>query len=173
MSEGTCPACESGKHDLCQPILNDGTGCDCHHAGHRVSRNPVIGSQFRVTRLDPEGNPTGESFEIKGSMTGRISGEGEHPYLREVEREIPPLHMPTAFESIKMDVQFQEVDPELVALLTGSGDYKPGTLHSLQVASPVKRKWWQWLLRRPREYRYLYLPSVKIGEVSTDGNDPS
>lgn len=37
---GTCPSCVSGYHESCQPTLNDGSGCDCFHQGHRAEENP-------------------------------------------------------------------------------------------------------------------------------------
>lgn len=124
---------------------------------------PIKGAEFRVTRLDEQGNPIGESFEIKGSMTGRITGTGPHPHLEEVDR-LPPME----FKTLSMDVTIADVDPEAIALLTGTGKYTPGSTHSMTITGPVKRTFWQWLRRRPRQYRTTYLPHVTMGEVEFD-----
>lgn len=69
-----------------------------------------------------------------------------------------PKGEPFTFEAVSMELTFTEVNPELIDLVTG-GTAEPIT--SLEVYAPIKRTFWQWLRRKPRQYRVVYIPSVR------------
>jgi hypothetical protein len=66
-------------------------------------------------------------------------------------------------EPITVEFTLAEVDPEVLALLTGVRPDGERPVHqSMEVWGEHKRKWWEWLLRRPRRRYHYYLPNVKI-----------
>jgi hypothetical protein len=51
------------------------------------------------------------------------------------------------------------LSPEQQAMLLD--DEAPTAGPSLGVLAPVRRKWWEWLLRRPRRWRLYHMPSAR------------
>jgi hypothetical protein len=83
----------------------------------------------------------------------------------------PPLR------EYKVEVEFGEVDPEVLSLLTGmevktvngmTTFAKPDQpVHAaMEVRGFRKRTFWQWLFRRPRQPYTYYFPNVRIEGVS-------
>lgn len=71
----------------------------------------------------------------------------------------------SALRTFSMDIEFATVDPDLFAILTGTA---PPTF-AVEVTTPIKRTFWQWLFRRPVQYSVIYIPHATIGEVNPDG----
>lgn len=74
---------------------------------------------------------------------------------------------------ITVEFTMEEVDPEVVNLLWGA---KPGTPikdatqagHSVEMTIPIKRTFWQWLLRRPVQYRRILIPNARVNVKSEE-----
>lgn len=137
-------------------------GWDNGHAYWCAGPKPVEGKRLRVTRLDAEGNPTGETIEVGDALTTIDPGILMIP---------EDLKMP---ETLSMDVAFMQPDPEVMDLLTGGwGRLRPPapTHHAIEVRYrlPVRRRaWrvvWEWLTRKPRQYTDNYF-CVPYAEVS-------
>lgn len=64
---------------------------------------------------------------------------------------------------LSMDVTFAAVDPKLLGILTG-GDFgtAPPATFSLEAVVPVKRTFWQWLRRRPRQHMRYVIPNARL-----------
>lgn len=66
-------------------------------------------------------------------------------------------------EPIKMEVTFSEVDPEVLGILTGGVlGTTPQPTFAMEVTTAIKRKWWEWLLRKPRRYQTIYIPNARL-----------
>lgn len=75
---------------------------------------------------------------------------------------------------IQVEMTFENVDPEVLGILTGGALGTPPTpTFSLEVTHQIKRKWWQWLLRRPKRYHRIVIPNARLAtpedEVTGDG----
>lgn len=80
------------------------------------------------------------------------------------------------FESVgwtnrSIEVEFTNVDPAVLAILTGSaigGDVLPTS--SVEVWAPIPWRWWQWQwwLRRPKRQQYILLPNVRLVSGNPD-----
>jgi len=73
-------------------------------------------------------------------------------------------------KSLSMEIEFCDVDPDLLHLMTGGvlhPEAQPSTV-AVEVSTPVKRTFWQWLRRKPRQWCYLYFPNAKV-EKDDDG----
>lgn len=84
-----------------------------------------------------------------------------------------PEHLKGGFS---FELQLQEVDPDLLSLLTGgwvAQDPKLEPEFSVEVWSrqPVKRTFWQWLRRSPVEYTTSvhYIPNARFRKPTDDG----
>lgn len=74
-----------------------------------------------------------------------------------------------SMEPITIDFTLQDVDPEVLGILTGGVmGTKPEPTFSLEVKYPVKRTFWQWLRRKPRLWNHVYIPNATMGEVDSD-----
>lgn len=71
---------------------------------------------------------------------------------------------PFHFEKSEVKIEFVAVDPELLDVLTG-GVFETAPVFSVEVHSPIKRTFWQWLLRKPRQHRTYYIPRATIEEA--------
>jgi hypothetical protein len=61
------------------------------------------------------------------------------------------------------------VDPDLLGLLTGGAvGTPPPPSFSLDVAYPIKRTFWQWLTRRPRQYRRVVIHNARLDVVTSE-----
>ena len=62
-----------------------------------------------------------------------------------------------------VEMTFAAVDPEVLGILTGGalGAPTPPTF-SIEVTSPIKRTFWQWLTRKPRRYQTIYIPNARL-----------
>jgi hypothetical protein len=112
---------------------------------------------------------TPEPVQIKGSSlrVTRLDAEGQVIG--------PPQEVP--LKRMTMEMTMQDVDPGLLALLTGSTmeDGGPPPMQSMTITGehPAKRRTlWEWLRRRPKHepvpYSYHY-PNVKIGPLTDEG----
>lgn len=71
-------------------------------------------------------------------------------------------------ERISMQMEFTSVDPTLLGILTGGAlGEKPEPTFALEVTGYHKRKWWQWLLRRPRQRYHYTIPNARLSEHKT------
>lgn len=60
---------------------------------------------------------------------------------------------------VSMEISLRDVDPELLALLTGGAIARP---QNITIQHTKKRTFWQWLRRKPKVTRTLYLPNARI-----------
>jgi hypothetical protein len=67
------------------------------------------------------------------------------------------------FEPLRVEIEFCQVDPGLLDVLTG-GVFETAPVFAVEVHAPIKRTFWQWLLRKPRQHRTYYIPRAKIEE---------
>jgi hypothetical protein len=81
---------------------------------------------LRVTRLDTEGNPTGETVELGAALLGFEFPETE---------KITPADIIAAHSTIRLTIN--NIDPDVVALLIGQ-KLKP------------RPRWWRFVPRRIR-----------------------
>lgn len=78
------------------------------------------------------------------------------------------------FKPFTMEVEFQGVSPETLGILTG-GVYGMRTFGSdgptvaVDFYYPVKRTFWQWLTRKPRQWQYVLIPHATITTGEADG----
>lgn len=64
-------------------------------------------------------------------------------------------------EEFEVKIEFRAVDPELLDILTG-GIFETAPVFAVEVHAPIKRTFWQWLLRKPRRYQNTYIPRARI-----------
>lgn len=73
---------------------------------------------------------------------------------------------PFDFRRLTIQCEFDDVDPEVLDILTGGAFVKNGVqaqqTFSFEVLTPIKRTFWQWLRRKPRPVRRIYIPNAKI-----------
>lgn len=80
------------------------------------------------------------------------------------------------FKTFSVELELLGVNPDLIDVLTGAVEVRGVSVFSspdrpnfsADAWIPIRRRWWEWLLRRPRQYRYVFLPNVVI---STDEED--
>lgn len=65
-------------------------------------------------------------------------------------------------KEVVMEVTFTDVDPEVLAYMTGGVVPEPEGEFAVEVLFPKKRRFWQWLLRKPKQYRYVMIPHAKF-----------
>ena len=70
---------------------------------------------------------------------------------------------PERFENIEVEIEFCTVDPTALEILTGGPISRPE--FSVEVVAPIKRTFWQWLLRKPRQHKIYYIPRARIEEA--------
>jgi hypothetical protein len=72
----------------------------------------------------------------------------------------------TDWQWLTLDCTFQEVDPEVLGILT-DGDFgtAPPATFSLEAVVPVKRTFWQWLRRRPRQHMRYVIPNARLADT--------
>jgi hypothetical protein len=82
---------------------------------------------------------------------------------------------PSAYmlKPVSMEITLGEVSPEVMALLYGAPveEVKPEPIFAIESWHPIKRTFWQWLRRKPRQWRRIYIPRARITtrEESADG----
>lgn len=108
------------SNDVCDP--DKGEGFDAEAVTEDDEEVPpvaptytVSGNHMRVFRLDPEGNPIGEAIEFPGPVSFDIP-EG-------TVSDATVLMDSEGFSSLTLtlDIEMGQVDPALIALLTGVG----------------------------------------------------
>jgi hypothetical protein len=63
----------------------------------------------------------------------------------------------------EVEIQFCQPDPEVLNLLTGEAfEDSQTSACSVEIYAPIKRTFWQWLLRKPQQYRTYYIPRARI-----------
>lgn len=73
--------------------------------------------------------------------------------------------MPTgSFENFEVESEFCQPDPEALKLLTGDLSTDKCPTYSVEIYTPIKRTFWQWLLRKPKRYRTHYIPRMRFEE---------
>ena len=81
----------------------------------------------------------------------------------EVEMEMPAST--TLGKSFSMDFTLAHPDPDLLGLLTGGAlGNPPEPTFAVEMTYPIKRTFWQWLRRKPRQHGYLYIPRARLEE---------
>lgn len=73
---------------------------------------------------------------------------------------------PQKFENLTLEVEFCQPNPDLLELLAGGA---PEKAYAIEMMCPVKRTFWQWLFRKPRQYRGYYVPNAQVIDVSGPG----
>ena len=82
---------------------------------------------------------------------------------------------PEPFKRVTVDIEFKAVDPAVLGILTGGaiGTPPPSPTFSIDVLTPIRRRWWEWVLRRPRRYQRTYIPYATLADpASTPGENP-
>lgn len=78
---------------------------------------------------------------------------------------------PEPLRRVTLEVTVQDVDPDLLGILTGGvmGN-PPAPTFGIHVAYPARRRTlWEWLRRRPRHYAgAVYFPAVSLGDPDAD-----
>jgi hypothetical protein len=79
-----------------------------------------------------------------------------------------PLWLPLdTMKSVTLNVEFQQVDPDLLGILTGGvmGN-PPAPTFEIDVAYPARRRtFWEWLRHKPKHHAgFVYMPSVRLAE---------
>jgi hypothetical protein len=111
-----------------------------------VSGNAIItGTSARMWRLDAEGNPIGEAVEFPAfTQLSMPLGSADDALLVEGE---------DGFKQLTLDLTLTEVDPALMALLTGTESMP------YEVWAPIYLTWWQraWnrITRRNKGWRLV------------------
>jgi hypothetical protein len=79
---------------------------------------------------------------------------------------------PVFHDTYTMEVKVNEVDPDLLGILTGGAfGTPPSAEFSLNVFTPARRRtFWEWLRRKPKHHAvHTYFPRVKMAkEGQTD-----
>lgn len=70
----------------------------------------VSGNHIRVTRLDPEGNLVGEPIEMNGRVSFDVDAD-----------DVEDTHFDHVTDTFTLDLTFNSVNPDPLALLTGQG----------------------------------------------------
>lgn len=64
-----------------------------------------------------------------------------------------------------VQIEFGAVDPKLLELLWGGAvDDRPAPVVSIEVLAPVRRTFWQWLFRKPRQWVTIFVPRATLEE---------
>lgn len=93
--------------------------------------------------------------------------------VSDVSEEMPEPDM-FAFDWLKplvFEVEFQDVDPESLGILTGGVmGTPPAPTFSLDVTVPARRRtFWEWLRRRPRHLATRYfIPNARLAQEEGD-----
>jgi hypothetical protein len=68
------------------------------------------------------------------------------------------------FGPFEVEITFCQPSPEVLNLLTGGAfdTNTPSLPVSIEIVAPIKRTFWQWLLRKPQQYRTYYIPRARI-----------
>jgi hypothetical protein len=70
---------------------------------------------------------------------------------------------PVTEKRLSMEVTFAAVNPELMGILTGGVmGTSPAPTFSLEAVVPVRRTFWQWLRRRPRQHMRYVIPNARL-----------
>lgn len=71
-----------------------------------------------------------------------------------------------------VEMTFAAVDPAVLGILTGGviGTPPPATF-ALEAVVPIKRTFWQWLRRRPRQHRRILIPNARLDSMTTTEDD--
>lgn len=70
---------------------------------------------------------------------------------------------------ITMEVAFTDVDPEALGLLTGGVmGTMPESTFSIAVNYPVKRTFWQWLRRKPKQWHRVVVPNARLATEESE-----
>lgn len=66
-------------------------------------------------------------------------------------------------ERVSVEITLGQVDPELLNILTGS----PITtnLNEVEIRTPIKRTFWEWLCRKPQRWELVKLYGVTFDDV--------
>lgn len=62
---------------------------------------------------------------------------------------------------VNVELTSCEVDPDILQIMFG-GYGTDGVQHGLTVYAPIRRTFWQWLLRKPVQQRVTHFPNVKF-----------
>lgn len=89
-----------------------------------------------------------------------------------------PLSIPTQIDpkeriSMSMEMAFTNVDTEVLGILTGGvllGKKPPLPTFAIEVCTPIKRTFWQWLRRKPVQYTRYYIPHARLVGPEVSGN---
>lgn len=67
------------------------------------------------------------------------------------------------FKTLSMEMTFGTVNAEALGILTGGvmGTPPPPSF-ALEMWAPIKRTFWQWLRRKPRQYTRYYIPNARL-----------
>lgn len=68
-----------------------------------------------------------------------------------------PFETPDPYEPFSVEIQVSYVDPMLLNMLIGGAPY-PEQVYGIELYIPIKRTFWQWLRRSPRQYKRVYIP---------------
>lgn len=67
------------------------------------------------------------------------------------------------FEEFTLDLTFAYPDPDLLGLLTGGViRTPPPPTFAVEVVTPIKRTFWQWLRRRPVQHMRYVIPHARL-----------
>jgi hypothetical protein len=77
--------------------------------------------------------------------------------------------VPMMHERVKVEFCFNQVDPDLLEILTGGGWKKPAPYTEVVVYAPTKLKWWERLLRRPQKWDIVLVHNATVRTEEDDG----
>lgn len=67
-----------------------------------------------------------------------------------------------------MEFTLAEVDPAVLGILTGGVmGSPPEPTFAIEVHAPIKRTFWQWLRRKPRQWTRTYIPNATVSRNQT------
>lgn len=81
-----------------------------------------------------------------------------------------PDETPEQYAPFSVEIQIGYVDPVLLNLLTGGNPDPDGTglpviaqdVYGVELYVPIKRTFWRWLRRKPRQYKRIYIPRAIV-----------
>lgn len=126
------------SNERCETI-EEATETPTYHTttfGTKDAKFMVSGNAVYVSRLDAEGNPTGEPMTLSGSLTN-------------IEFTLPDdaevVEWDQTLRSMTLDLSLNEVDPALLALLTGQGT-PPEAVEVID----IRTRWQRFVDNHPR-----------------------
>lgn len=75
-------------------------------------------------------------------------------------------------KQITVEFTAHDVDPAVLGILTGGAlGTPPPASFAIEMWHPIKRTFWQWLRRKPRQWQRYYIPNARMAEQTGEEDE--